>query len=548
MRRAVAAGLVLTLALPLRAQFFSEVLEVRVTNVDVVVTDKDGKPVRGLTSDDFLLFENGDRKEISNFLEIQETPGSALVPEGATPPPAPMPDTRMRQISVFIDDAMLHPLRRNQVLTHLGTFLEGNMRPGDEVMIAEWGESLKLDLEPTRDRTKIADAIKRLAAHTTMIAEEEHAKEQFHRQLVDVINTYAARIPPEKPPLALGVYEARSYGMLLTHRMRQRVEALKSVVASMRGAPGRKVLIFLTQSFTSNPAEEAFRYVDSIRDKFAFDGTYAMTDMREFEIPSLISDVADAANSSGITLYAIDGSGKEGMFNAPDASQVVRVAPTGVSTQGFSVPTLGAIAAETGGVALVGSMNWKLAFDTIGNDLASYYSLGFRSSGERQDKLRAIEVKLKKKGYKLRTRRAVIEPSVSSEMNDAVAAYLFREVVHNDLAILAEAGRRATTSGSDVATIPVTITIPTEKLTLLPDGKDLTGAFSVFAAFVRMDGVVSKVAKQQQSFRFPAESLARRKAITVKLDVRADARTDGVSIGVMDEASRATGFAAVKVP
>lgn len=548
MRRILALGFVLTAALSARAQFFSEVLEVRVTNVDVVVTDKDGKPVHGLTSDDFLLFENGAPKDISNFLEIHEAPEATLTAAGAAVTPAPMPDTRQRQIAVFIDDAVLHPLRRNQILTHLGRFLESNMRNGDEVMIAVWTESLKLELEPTRDRTEIAAAIQRLATRTTRISEATQRRETFHRALIDLINVYGSRSPPEKPPLTLGIYEARTYGMLAEHSMRQRAAALKSMIASMRGAPGRKVLAFVTENFSAAPADEAFRYVDAIREEFAIDGSHALEHAKEFEIPSLITEIAEAANSSGITLYAIDGAGKEAMLNTPDASQTVRVSATGISsTQDWSLPTLNAIAAETGGVALIGSTNWQLAFDTISNDLASYYSLGYRSSGERQDKLRNVEVKLKKKGYKLRTRRAVIEPSVSSEMNDAVAAYLFRDVGRNELEIRAVAGRRATTSGNDAAVIPVTITIPTEKLTLLPDGDDLTGSFSLFAAFVRLDGAVSKVSRQQQSFRFPKTSLARRKEITVKLDVTADMRTDGVSIGVLDEASRATGFAAVKV-
>jgi hypothetical protein len=339
--------------------------------------------------------------------------------------------------------------------------------------------------------------------------------------------------------------------MQVEHSMRQRVNALKSVIASLRGAPGRKVLVFLTERFTSNPAEEAFRYVESVRDKF--DTTdfarvpNALQEMRDFEITSLITDVADAANSSGITMYAIDGSGKEGMMDTGNASESFPIAPNGVSVTGWTTPTLGAIAAETGGVALVGSTNYRLAFDTISNDLASYYSLGFQSSEEAQDVLHPVEVKLKKRGYTLRTRRAVIQPSVWSEMNDAVSAYLFRTPPHNDLEITAAAGRRATTSGKDIATIPVTITIPTGKLTLLPQGTELTGNFSIFAAFVKIDGQVSKVARQPQSFRFPAESLSRRKAITVKLDVTADMTTEGISIGVMDDASRATGFASVKV-
>jgi len=549
MPKAIASGFILVVTLSVvpaaRAQFFSEVVEVRVTNVDVVVTDQAGKPVHGLTKDDFLLYENGRKKDISNFLEIQEAPSSALLP--ADSEASPLPDSRVRQIAVFVDDSVLDPLRRNQVLTYLGRFLEANMRTGDEVMIAVWAESLKLELEPTRDRTKIAEAVKRLAGRTTRGYEELQEMEKFHGQLIDLLNLYASRNPPEKPPMTRGIYEARSFGMFVTHRMRQRVEALRSVIASMRGAPGRKVLIFLTESFTSNPAEEAFRYLDAIHEQFEPDGSQPMQDLKEFEIQSLVTDVADAANSSGITLYAIDGSGKEGVFLAAEASQTVHIAPSGATAQGWSVPTLNVIASETGGVALTGSRNWKNAFDTIAGDLASYYSLGFRSSGERQDTLRAVEVKLKKKGYKVRARHSVIEPSASAEMNDAVSAYLFREVVQNDLAIRAEAGRRATTSGSGFATIPVTVTIPTEKLTLLPDGKDLTGSFSLFAAFVRMDGAVSKVARQQQSFRFPAESLPRRKEITLKLEVKTDPRTDGVSIGIMDEASRATGFAAVKV-
>jgi hypothetical protein len=210
--------------------------------------------------------------------------------------------------------------------------------------------------------------------------------------------------------------------------------------------------------------------------------------------------------------------------------------------------TMQRLAAETGGFALTGSTNWKLAFDTIANDLNTYYSLGYRSSGERKDQLKKIEVRLrnKKKNLLVRTRHAVVEPSASAEMNDAVAAYLFREVGENVLAIRADAGV-ATGDEEQGVTIPLTVTIPTEKLTLLPEGADLTGSFSVFAAFLRKDGAVSKVARQPQSFRFPADSLKRRKEITVRIDVKADARTSNISVGVLDDLSRATGFAAVRL-
>src|ERR1044072_3261561 len=57
----------------------SEVIEVRVANVDVVVLDRAGKPITGLTKDDFQLFENGKPQPLTNFYEIRS---QTLAPPG----------------------------------------------------------------------------------------------------------------------------------------------------------------------------------------------------------------------------------------------------------------------------------------------------------------------------------------------------------------------------------------------------------------------------------------------------------------------------------
>src|SRR5438105_14101360 len=53
----------------------SESIDVRVINVDVVVTDKKGNPVTGLTKDDFEIYENNLLKPISNFYEVDNSKG-----------------------------------------------------------------------------------------------------------------------------------------------------------------------------------------------------------------------------------------------------------------------------------------------------------------------------------------------------------------------------------------------------------------------------------------------------------------------------------------
>jgi VWFA-related protein len=537
-------------------QKFFAAIEIRVMNVDAVVTGKDGKPVSGLSKDDFEIFENGVKQEITNFLEIRGMAAPAPSPSQSQPPSAQPASTspaateaefRPRLITIFVDNSALHPFHRNAIIPPMQRFLQENMRVGDQAMIVTWASSLEFELPMTSDRAAVDATMKRLVSHTTggvMVAAE---KERFRKALSDLITMYASLTPPEKPPYMSGLGEARSYAMRRDHEIRQREAALKGVIASLRGIEGRKILVLVTEKFATNPSDDVFAYLDSIKSSFAGgDGAFPMVDAREFERNALITEIGDAANSSGVTLYAIDGAGKGADEIENDASVRVPVNSRSAPVMITGGLTLRSIAAATGGTALSGSSNWQLAFDTIANDLNSYYSLGYRATGERRDRTNAIQVRLKDKKYSVRTRQAVVEKSMASEMADAVGANLFYPAAKNDLKIGVTAAEPGSVAGGSMV-VPVTITIPTEALTLLPDGSDLTGSFAVFAGFLRSDGAVSKIDRQQKEFRFPAESLKRRKEITVKLDVTADVRTGEVSIGVMDERSHATGFAAVKV-
>jgi VWFA-related protein len=538
---------------------FSEVLEVRVTNVDVVVT-KGGKPVPGLTKDDFEVYENGVKKEISNFLEIQESAPSATLTTTGVPAPevtavAP-PSPRPRSFTMFVDNAVLSPVRRNQVLPHLHKFLREQVRSGDRVSVVVWGPGLKVITDPTSDPAKINEAIEKLGKWATTGIDVRGDREQFYESIESLIHIWTSKKPAghavieggEGPEWSEGLARARSYADRALHEARARGEVVKSVIASQRGVPGKKVLVLLTQGFSTNPAGEAFEYLESRRSEFRNATISAMAMAREFELPSLVSEIAATANSAGVTVYPIDGGGKDtDNVLAPDAT--IGRSLTGARTLASletSTATLLGIAADTGGVAAVGSTNYALAFDTIANDLNTYYSLGYRSDGEKADRMNRVQVKLKKRGYEVRTRTSVVEQSEASEMQDAVAANLFRPSATNDLAVRATVGA-ATPRDAESVTIPLTLTIPTERLTLLPDGTDVVGRFAVHAAFMRGDGAVSKVARQEYPLRFPAESLPRRKEITVKIDVAADPTVDSISVGVMDVTTKVTGFAAVKL-
>jgi len=56
--------------------------DVTVVEVDVVVTDKSGRPVRGLRREDFEIFEDGSPVEIATFsaVDAPEAPGHSIIP------------------------------------------------------------------------------------------------------------------------------------------------------------------------------------------------------------------------------------------------------------------------------------------------------------------------------------------------------------------------------------------------------------------------------------------------------------------------------------
>src|SRR5258706_6641937 len=87
----IAASIVLSAAVSL-AQEVAESIEVRVVNVDVVVRDRAGKPVTGLTKADFEIYENGQKREITNLSEVRAPAPAASATTAApasTVPPAP---------------------------------------------------------------------------------------------------------------------------------------------------------------------------------------------------------------------------------------------------------------------------------------------------------------------------------------------------------------------------------------------------------------------------------------------------------------------------
>ena len=93
--------------------------------MDAVVVDKDGRPVPGLTKDDFVVKEDGRAQEIASFEPFVLEPPDAPVepPAVATNEPAPGRSTG-RAFSLLVDDVRIAPQRTDVARAAIESFLE----------------------------------------------------------------------------------------------------------------------------------------------------------------------------------------------------------------------------------------------------------------------------------------------------------------------------------------------------------------------------------------------------------------------------------------
>jgi hypothetical protein len=178
----------------------------------------------------------------------------------------------------------------------------------------------------------------------------------------------------------------------------------------------------------------------------------------------------------------------------------------------------------------------------MARDLDSYYSLGYRQESDATGE-RSVVVKVKDHPeYQVRARRSYVARSIDDEQKDRVIANIFSES-RSELPIALRTGTPKKT-GRNRWTIPIEVAIP-PSITLLPDGSDLAGGFSVFIAVGDPDGALSDVSRIVKQVRIPLsqESMFRGRPMLFTAEVATNRGQHTLSIGVVDQLARTSGYA-----
>ena len=539
-------------------QPYIETFEVRLHNLDVVVTDRAGKPVNGLTKDDFIVTENGVAQEITNFAVYGESAGSAAT--ASQPVPSETTEKRVpRKFIFFIDEMSLHPSSRGRLLKNATAMLEKSMSEGDQAAIVRpYGEK-NVVLNYTGDIDEFVRAFGAvLDENRTRVDTQELTEIRFlELQLADTAGDAVSQRERK--------FIRRMYADAVRRRTEQRLGQLRALVSSFAGTEGKKVVVLVATSLSALPGWEA-------RDPEDLEIGAAS----EIDVPSAlpvyvdlkpkIEDLGRIAAANGVTMYTLQPDvqmefsvpGRESSRPRLQTTSAGPVQPNRVravlpSNMGSVLidntkTTMKTLAEKTGGRSFLGDGNIDDTFRQIGTDLSSYYSLAYRAKGETSQP-RRVEVRVRDRPeLRVRTRTDVIEKSPEREMEDLVVANLLYPRNVNELAIRAVPGTMR--KSRNVFTIPVETQIPMERLTFLPgpDGK-YHASFNVHyaAAGEKTDFAAGQQRRQDVTITQEQMQALAGKVFRYTSELEVAPGHVKIAVGVLDRTSKLSGFSVLSV-
>ncbi|MFL6246824.1 MAG: VWA domain-containing protein [Thermoanaerobaculia bacterium] len=550
----------LVAATPVIAQTpYIETFELRLQNLDVVVTDAKGNPVRGLTKDDFVVVENGKPQQLTNFAIYDEAAGTASSVTAPAEAEGTVSAPPARRIVFFIDDIGVQRSARNRLYENVKSFVDA-MRPGDVAAVVRPTTKEKIVQEFTGDRAALERALKQAIDESAVeFAGPKQELTNLRWQLKNAENTPNA--------IRRAKYE---YADAAARRVEHRLGQIRALTSSLGGIEGKKIVVLVTMGLSAKPGSEAFDFAESLGaiDPATMTGN-AADDMERLHHPILhdltpqIHEIARTAAANGVTIYALEPDvplelqvrgnaaipakgGRNGSFG-PDPAMELPPGFHSDTLQNAEV-TLASLTETTGGRWFRGLANIDDTFRQVSSDVSFYYSLAYRATGEAEQGKRVSVSVRNRPELRVRTRTEVLEKTTDREMSDLVVASLLYPRTVNELGITVTPGTPQKDRG--LYNIPLDVVIPLKNLTFLPaDGGKYAASFDLHYAAAGEQRDFGMGGKRQQTIEISAEDYADVGTTTYRYrtGIQVSPGRARIAIGVLDTATKLTGFRTVEV-
>jgi len=368
-----------------------------VTN-DVIVRDDKGNFVPDLKKDDFEIWEDGVKQDITSMTVVT----GGRVNNVLAPPPPPPPegiilprtrpknDTSGRIFLFFVDDLHLQFHNTGRIRDLFKRISKELVHEGDMFGIVSSGPS-SIAVDMTYDKNRLDEAIKKIAGNELKPS--------------DII---------QGPSGAEGPSEVR-------YRAHVAFSTVNDILQNLEQVHNRrKALVYVSDGYDFNPFQDSrlgsmdpnspFQQNEFARSQnqmqTADGSTNAQTDpftqqqkqneeFADADLARELGELTRQANRANVTMYTIDPRGLVGMGDIDEQVDPQQWSEYVRKTQ----DSLRVIAEETGGLAVVNQNDFSKALKRIDAETSDYYVLGYYSKNPDPTKRRRqIDVKVTRAG------------------------------------------------------------------------------------------------------------------------------------------------------
>ncbi|MFI5098508.1 MAG: VWA domain-containing protein, partial [Candidatus Acidiferrales bacterium] len=347
--------------------------------VNVVAHDKQGNLIKDLKKEDFTLFEDGKKQDISSFDfenvdelpatagptvsgAAPETPGTLLHSSKKAPPTLDARDRRL--ILLFFDFSAMEPEEIDRSVDAAKKFIHDKMQPADLIAIVSLATNMHVDCDFTDDQQKLASVLS--------------SYNSGEGQGFDTGATGSAEGAAET-----GGSFTEDDSDLNTFNADRKLLAIQSLMQALGKLPQKKSVIYFSNGITQSGVDNQ----------------------------SALRAATAAAVKSNASIYSLDVRGLQAFppgGQAQNASLHGQSAYSGASTlndlngNAASQDTLATLSADTGGKAFFDSNDFSGIFSQVQKDSSVYYVLGFTSNNPLKDgRFRHLKVTVKRPDLKL---------------------------------------------------------------------------------------------------------------------------------------------------
>ncbi|HEX8187705.1 MAG TPA: VWA domain-containing protein [Pyrinomonadaceae bacterium] len=411
---------------------------VRVTTnlvqVDVVVTDADGKQVTDLRPEELEVFEDGKRRQLTNFSYVSTERARDAGPAAQGPAPsgkadapkvAPAllrPEQVRRTIALVVDDLGLSFESIGYVRQALRKFVDEQMQPDDLVAIVRTSAGSGAGQQLTSDKRRLYAAIERVRWNPAGRGGDSPFS--------------GTETNPGPPDVKAGLQIISEFEELRAARYSVgTISAVNYVVRGLADFPGRKSLVLISESFKLFTIEgRNVELLDSLR-RLTDQANLASVSISTLDASGL-QTLATTASDSVVKGYVFSPAllqpGGAALLPPPAARNTARVDQS-INAQAQrdsldafrklnalmdqrrqqnteSQSVLSYLASRTGGTFVSNRNDLGAGLQKIADDQKGYYLIGYRpeesiidpKTGRRR--FQQITVKVKRDGLRVRAR------------------------------------------------------------------------------------------------------------------------------------------------